>query len=105
MFEDDSARTGPRGTMPSVRDLDTMLARLGGVEVARDDHERIELITALERLKSAAAGDRGRGVASQVALARRDSPVRGGRHVGLAKALVHEMPRTLRALAAPPPTP
>ena len=40
----------------------------------------------------------GRGVASEVALARRDSPVRGGRHLGFAKALVHEMPHTLAAL-------
>jgi hypothetical protein len=37
-------------------------------------------------------------VASEVALARRDSPARGGRHLGLAKALVHEMPHTLSAL-------
>jgi hypothetical protein len=37
-------------------------------------------------------------LASEVALARRDSPTRGGRHLGLAKALVHEMPHTLAAL-------
>lgn len=37
-------------------------------------------------------------MATEVALARRDSPVRGGRHLGLAKALVHEMPHTLSAL-------
>jgi hypothetical protein len=37
-------------------------------------------------------------VAGEVALARRDSPARGGRHLGLAKALVHEMPHTLAAL-------
>lgn len=42
---------------------------------------------------------RGRGVASEVALARRDSPSRGGRHVGFAKVLVYEMPHTLAALA------
>ena len=40
----------------------------------------------------------GRGVASEVALARRDSPARGGRHLGFAKALVYEMPHTLAAL-------
>jgi hypothetical protein len=37
-------------------------------------------------------------VASEVALARRDSPSRGNRHLGFAKALVHEMPHTLAAL-------
>lgn len=46
------------------------------------------------------AGRRGRGVAVEVALARRDSPARGGRHLGFAKALVHEMPHTLAALEA-----
>ena len=83
----------------------------------------VERIAALERLKAAAAAAqarlavaldggrrsaeaaagvpvarRGRGVAAEVALARRDSPARGGRHLGLAKALVYEMPHTLAAL-------
>jgi hypothetical protein len=44
------------------------------------------------------ARNRGRGVASEVALARRDSPARGNRHLGFAKALVYEMPHTLAAL-------
>jgi hypothetical protein len=35
-----------------------------------------------------------------IALARGESPSRGGRLLGLAKALVHEMPHTLNALAA-----
>ena len=39
-----------------------------------------------------------RGVASQIALARRESPNRGGRHLGFALALVHEMPHTLALL-------
>jgi Domain of unknown function (DUF222) len=56
----------------------------------------------LRRADEAAAGipgrQRGRGVASEVALARRDSPNRGGRHLGFAKALVHEMPHTMAAL-------
>lgn len=85
----------------------------------------VERIAELERLKSAAAAGqaraaaaldaqrraaeaaagipaarRGRGVASEVALARRDSPARGSRHLGFAKALVHEMPHTLAALAS-----
>ena len=44
------------------------------------------------------ASRRGRGIAAQVALARRESPVRGAQHLGLARALTTEMPRTLRAL-------
>ncbi|WP_068175792.1 HNH endonuclease signature motif containing protein [Mycobacterium sp. UM_CSW] len=59
-------------------------------------------LDALRRSNEAAAGvpaaQRGRGVASEIALARRDSPARGGRHLGFAKALVHEMPHTLAAL-------
>jgi hypothetical protein len=90
-----------------------------------DDATRIDRIRALEVLKAAAsaaqavdaadldasqraeqaeagvpAAEQGRGVGAQVALARRDSPHRGGRHLGLAKALVHEMPGTLAALQA-----
>ncbi|MGO4190951.1 DUF222 domain-containing protein [Arthrobacter sp. YAF17] len=40
----------------------------------------------------------GAGVAAQVALARRESPAKGSRLLGLAKALVTEMPHTLAAL-------
>ena len=85
----------------------------------------IERIAELERRKSAAAAEqarltaafavkrrlreeaagiparrRGRGVGSEIALARRDSPNQGNRHLGFANALVREMPHTLAALAA-----
>lgn len=93
-------------------------ARLG-------DRERLELIAVLERVKAAAAGAQAkvtaafadsqradhvarggkaaevaRSIGAQVALARRDSPTMGDRHLGLARALVTELPHTLRALAA-----
>ncbi len=58
------------------------------------DHTR----RAAEAAAGVPAARRGRGVATEVALARRDSPARGGRHLGFAKALVHEMPHTLAAL-------
>jgi len=89
------------------------------------ESELVEGIAELERLKAAAAARqarlaaaldaarrcaeaaagvpaerRGRGVAAEVALARRDSPARGSRHLGFAKALVNEMPHTLAALEA-----
>jgi hypothetical protein len=94
----------------------------GGTEPA-DRAELINQLRALEDLKSAAAAaqariavafdavqrsadaaagvpaeERGRGVAEQVALARRESPARGSRLHGLAKALVTEMPHTLAAM-------
>jgi len=56
------------------------------------------------RVREAAAGipaaQRGKGLGSEIALARRDSPNQGGRHLGFARALVHEMPHTLAALKA-----
>jgi Domain of unknown function (DUF222) len=53
---------------------------------------------AAEAAEGIPAARRGRGIASEIALARRDSPARGNRHLGFAKALVHEMPCTLAAL-------
>ncbi len=44
------------------------------------------------------AAELGAGVGAQIALARRESPARGGRLLGLARALVTEMPHTLAAL-------
>ena len=100
-----------------------MFEHLVAIDPAADESALIEHIAELERVKSAAAAGqaraaaaldsarraaeaaagvptarRGRGLANEIALARRDSPARGGRHLGLAKALVHEMPHTLRAL-------
>ncbi|MGX9790082.1 HNH endonuclease [Mycobacterium sp. MMS18-G62] len=98
-------------------------AVLAAVDAHADEVALIERIAWLERVKSAAAAgqaraaaalddkrrtaeaaagvptaNQGKGLASEVALARRDSPKRGGQHLGLAKALVHEMPHTLAAL-------
>jgi hypothetical protein len=53
---------------------------------------------AAEVARGIPAARRGRGLAGEVALARRDSPARGNRHLGFANALVHEMPHTLAAL-------
>ena len=56
----------------------------------------------LQRRAQAAAGipaeKIGAGIGAQIALARRESPAKGGRLLGLAKALVTEMPHTLTAL-------
>ena len=99
------------------------LRELAALDSHADEASLIEQIAELERVKSVAAAgqaraaaalderrradeaaagvpvrQRGRGVASEIAMARRDSPARGGRHLGFAKALVHEMPHTLAAL-------
>ena len=97
------------------------MVELSAVDPHADEAALIEQIAWLERVKSAASAGQaraaaaldakrraaeaaagvptakqGRGVAGEVALARRDSPARGGRHLGLAKALVHEMPHNWR---------
>lgn len=105
---------------PALADLVGQLGRLDG-DV--DDTERIDQIRGLEELKAAAAAAQarvtaafaasqrrqlsdqgvprarqGRPIAAQVALARRDSPTMGSRHLGVAEALVDEMPGTYDAL-------
>jgi len=89
------------------------------------DGDRVELLEALEGLKAAAAAAQARvtvafaasqrdvltaagvpvarqarSIGAQVALARRVSPRQGSRHLGLAHALVAELPGTLASLTA-----
>ncbi len=115
----------PESCGPSAAELADWLGALRCTSPAGDDAERIDRIRRMEQVKSAlaaaqareavafiqsqlecqkAAGvrndDLGRGVSAQVALARRQSPHRGGRLVGLANALVGEMPQTLAAMEA-----
>ena len=115
----------PETSAPSVADLDRALEHLSTLDGSGDtEAEQIALIASLERLKGAVAAaqarvtDRlhharttredergvpvakqGQGLAAEIALARRSSPHRGSRDLGLARALVHEMPRTLDLLA------
>jgi Domain of unknown function (DUF222) len=60
------------------------------------DHKR----RAREAAEGVPAAQRARGLAGEIALARHDSPTRDERHLGFARALVHEMPHTLAALEA-----
>ncbi|QKE84414.1 DUF222 domain-containing protein [Arthrobacter sp. NEB 688] len=104
-----------RSAAPSVASFRASLADVPAD--ALDDHERIDLLAELERLKGAVAAaqarvtdalrlsreglapqDVARSVGSQVALARRESPTLGDRFVGMSRALVHEMPSTMAAL-------
>jgi hypothetical protein len=86
-----------------------LVARIAELERAKsvaaaEQAKATAAFDAFRRAREAAAGvpaaKRGRGLASEVALARRDCPNRGGRHLGFARALVHEMPHTLAALEA-----
>ncbi len=55
---------------------------------------------AAEEAAGLPATQRGKGLASEIALARHDAPVKGNQHLGFATALVHEMPHTMAALEA-----
>ncbi len=121
-------RMATQTATPGVVAVRAWLDELSSVDVTSGgdatDRERIELIGELERRKGAAAAaqarltvdfddsqrqaqreagvraqDVGAGVAAQIGLARRDSPVKGARHLGLARVLVEELPRTFRALS------
>jgi len=105
-----------------IRDFRDTLQR---VDFDLSATESVDQITALEDLKAACAAARakatmnldakrrqqhqeqglpekkiGVGIASEVGLARRVSPHRGGRHLGFARAVVDEMPYTMAALEA-----
>ncbi|BAH54373.1 HNH endonuclease signature motif containing protein [Rhodococcus opacus] len=108
---------------PDLEELRAFTARLRVVSADGDAALGIDLLDAIEALKSVGCAaqavitddvstsiraDRrarglpqaewGRGIASQIGLARRESPNRGGRHLGFARAVVHEMPHTLALL-------
>ncbi|WP_434992862.1 HNH endonuclease [Arthrobacter sp. Ld5] len=115
-----TAGIGGASGVAGVRELVDALASL---PLSADGAELIDEVRVLEELKSAIAGrqaraavafdlaqrqsqaaagvpagERGQGVGAQLALARRESPARGSRLLGLARALVTEMPHTLTAL-------
>jgi len=104
-------------------DLAALVDQLQHVDRNAPDPELIDQITELERIKSACAAAQAtltlafvtsqtagltptqqrqtrahRSISAQIAYARHDSPHRGGRHVGAAKALLREMPHTYRSL-------
>ena len=118
------ASLGDPDSLPGSTDGSAHIGSYGNTCVV-SDAERVEQLAVLERLKAAAAAAQARvtvgfdashraaqraaglperrvgaGIAAQVGLARRDSPVRGARHLGLARALVGELPHTLAALSA-----
>jgi Domain of unknown function (DUF222)/HNH endonuclease len=121
-----AVKTPPRDVPPlTTAELTALLDRLPSLELGVPDAERIDQLGLLESIKAAAAGaqarvsvafaesqraqreaagvprrERSRGLGAQVALARRESPHRGSRHLGLAQALIGEMPYTFAHLSA-----
>lgn len=125
MFESFVSPTAPvvAGRVPDLGDVWTEL--VGGIDGdGLSDEGLVDQLAAMERLTSAAAAAKARlsaalharrrarmlaegrpaegcrrGTAHEIALARSESPHVGREHLGLAVALVEEMPDTLRALA------
>jgi hypothetical protein len=123
MFEVEIRYGTPAAALATTQ-LASTVAALRHLDASVDDAERIDQIRLLEELKSAAAAaqarvtaafrnsqeatqksagvrkaDIGKGVAAQVALAKRQSPARAGRYLGWARILVDELPHTHAALA------
>ncbi len=120
MFE---RRTAPAAEEVGSAELAAAVGRLAGLSTRVDDAERVDRIRLLEQFKAAAAAAQvrmtaafvssqrqaqcaagvpaerlGRGVAAQVALARRESPTRAARYTGWSQVLVSELPETFGAL-------
>ncbi|MCV7251197.1 DUF222 domain-containing protein [Mycobacterium hackensackense] len=87
----------------ALRDRIAELERQKSAAVAEQARLSVEW-EKVRRTAEATAGvpvsKRGRGLGSEIALARRESPNQGSKLLGLAKALVHEMPHTLALLTA-----
>ncbi|WP_018776066.1 HNH endonuclease [Arthrobacter sp. 131MFCol6.1] len=89
--------TDSAGMIDQLRELEDMKSAAAALQarIAFDFDAR-------QRRAQTAAGipveKLGAGIGAQLALARRESPAKGGRLLGLARALVTEMPHTLAAL-------
>ncbi|PNH82263.1 HNH endonuclease signature motif containing protein [Arthrobacter sp. AFG20] len=96
------------GLIDQIRASETVKSMLAGQQArlsvtfnARLGQESTDRVPrAAEDLGKDRGKDRGLGAAEQIALARGESPYRGGRLLGVAKALVTEMPHALGALDA-----
>lgn len=111
------------GILVEAERLSQLVEALGAVPAAATEAEAVDWISGLERVKAACAAaqalqtqalhtmrceeeaargvpasERGRGIAAEVALARRESPSRGSRELGVARALMDDMPCTRDAL-------
>jgi hypothetical protein len=100
---DQSTTEDLRAREVALRDRIAELERqksAAAAEQARNTAEWDLIRRRLEERAGIPPARRSRGLASEVALARRDSSNRGDQHLGFAKALIKEMPHTLAALEA-----
>lgn len=129
MFERRPVRGGTASPVPpalTAADVVAFVEQLPSLQLDLPDAQLIDLVSSLEAAKGAVAAaqarvsvafadsqverqrsrgvateELGRGVGAQLALARHESPSRGSRHLGLARALVGgELPHTMAHLSA-----
>ena len=94
-------QAGPDGRDAAAVDLIDELESLKNTVAAAQARLAVALkTTRVEERAHLPAALRERGLGSEVALARRESPHRGGIHLGLAVVLRRELPRTLAAMEA-----
>jgi hypothetical protein len=115
----------PAPTSTATAQLREVLRTVRDLDGCGTDSERVEALTLLEQIIGAAGGAQvritadfaesqeqaqrdagvpedkiGKGIAAQVALAKRESPAKAGRFVGFSRVLRAEMPATCAVLAA-----
>jgi hypothetical protein len=93
----DPATVDEAGLIDRIAELERLKATAAAAQA--------RMTAALDLMRRTAEADagiplrkHGQGLASEIGLARQASPNQGGRHLGFARALVHEMPHTLAAL-------
>src|SRR5699024_4859126 len=95
MLEPSDASAESITRLQQITQLQNTLAALAAQETADGE--------ALRHEEEAARGDpkskRGHGLAAEIGLARGQSPARGSKHVGVARTLVQDMPKTFSSLA------
>lgn len=92
-----SEQVGEGELIDLIRELEDLKATAAAVQ-ARATVDFADRRAEAEEAAGVAASRRGRGVAAEVALARRESPARGGRYLGLAKALTDELSHSFATL-------
>src|SRR4051794_5429191 len=92
-----SASASAEELVDRIRALEELKAR-ASAEQARLAARLDELVRAEHRAARIPRGQQGRGAGAVGALARRESPFRGSRLLGLATALTTELPHTLTAM-------
>src|SRR5699024_7999820 len=90
---DTSAESTPR--LQQIAQLQNTLAALAAQETADGEALRHEE----EAARGVPKSRRGHGFAAEIGLARGQSPARGSKHVGVARCLVQDMPKTFNSLA------